>query len=111
MIFIITGIIINTNIARFIIFYENLIIKTLINIIANKSDLGLPFDVSINSEFEKKLKHNNFIFQNGIDLIHEFFNIERKSKNKILSKSVQLLGKNPFINKLFTKVADKGLLL
>ena len=85
-------------------------IKILINIIENKRNLGLPFDESINSEFEKKLKHNNFIFQNGIDLIHEFFNLERKTKNIILSKSIQTLGKNYSINKMFTKIADKGII-
>ena len=84
-------------------------IKILINIIKEKYNLGLPLDESVNSEFEKKLKHKNFIFLNGIDLIHEFFNLERKTKNTILSKSVQLLGKNSYINKIFTSVADKGI--
>ena len=85
-------------------------IKTLINIIKNRFDLGLPLDSSINDEFENILKHKNFIFSNGIDLIHEFFNIERKTKSNILSKSVQFLGKNPSVNKVFTKIADKGIL-
>ena len=57
------------------------------------------------------LKHKNFIFSNGVDLIHEFFNIERKSKNNILSKSVQFFGKRIYqIKKMFTKIADKGIL-
>ncbi len=80
----------------------------LIKIIKKKINLGLPLDKSINFEFEKNLKHKNFIFSNGIDLIHEFFNIERKSKNTFLSKSVQILGQNKIINNFFTKVADKG---
>ena len=68
-------------------------IKILINIIKNKIDLGLPLDSSVNDEFENKSKHKNFIFSNGIDLIHEFFNFERKIKNNILSKSVQFIRK------------------
>ena len=51
--------------------------------IKNRNNLGLSLDYSINSEFENKTKHKNFIFANGIDLIHEFFNFERKIKNNI----------------------------
>ena len=64
-------------------------IKFFINIIKNKIDLGLPIDSSVNYEFEKNQKHKNYIFSNGIDLIHEFFNFERKFKNNFLSKSVK----------------------
>ena len=84
-------------------------IKTLINIIKKKIDLGLAVDSSVNKEFEKKLRHRNYIFSNGIDFIHEFFNFERKFKNNFLSRSVKLLGENPKINKLFTNIADKGI--
>ena len=63
----------------------------------------------LNIEFQNNLKHKNLIFSNGIDFIHEFFNFERKINNKFLSKSVQLLGKNPLMNKIFMNVADKGL--
>ena len=84
-------------------------IKVFINIIKNKIDLGLPIDSSVNNEFEKNLKHKNYIFSNSIDFVQEFFNFERKFNNNILSKSVKILGKNRFINKLFTKVADKGI--
>ena len=83
-------------------------IKTLINIINNKIFLGLPLDSSVGEEFENISKHKNFIFSNSIDLIHEFFNFERKTKNTLLSKSIQKLGKNPSINKMFTKIADTG---
>ena len=84
-------------------------INVFINIIKNKIDLGLPIDSSVNKEFEKNLKHKNYIFSNSIDFVQEFFNFERKFNNNILSKSVKILGKNRFINKLFTKVADKGI--
>ena len=84
-------------------------IKVLLNIIKNKLDLGLQLDSTINKEFEKNLKYKNFIFSNGVDLIHEFFNFERKTKNSVLSKSIQMIGKNSSANKVFIKIADKGI--
>ena len=85
-------------------------IKNLLKIINYKINLGLPLDKSINYEFEKKTKDKNFIFSNAIDFIHEFFNIERKTKNSFLSKSIHVLGNKPSINKIFTVLADKGLI-
>ena len=70
---------------------------------------GLDLDKSIFSEFEKKTKHKNLIFASGIDFIYEFFNLEKKINNKFITRSLKLLGKNNSINKLFIKVADKGL--
>ena len=86
-------------------------IKVLLDIIKDRISLGLSIDSSVNSEFQKNAKHKNFIFSNGIDLIHEFFNIDRKLKSNFLSKSVKLIGKYPKINKIFTKIADTGALL
>ena len=85
-------------------------IKNLVKIIKIRLDVGLPLDSSVNLEFQKKLKHKNFIFSNGIDLIHEIFNIERKMKTSFLSKSVKLISNYPSINKMFTKIADRGVL-
>ena len=85
-------------------------IKILLKIIKRKCDLGLSLDSSVNTEFEDYLKHKNFIFSNGVDFIHEFFNLERKIKNNFLSKSVQFIGKQPVVNKIFSKIADKGIL-
>ena len=84
--------------------------KMLNHIIQNKIDFGLPLDQTLNTEFEKKQKHKNFVFSSGIDLIHEFFNLERKTKNGFLSKSIQYFNKKPVINKIFTKIADEGFL-
>ena len=84
-------------------------IQILINIIKKKIELGLPIDSSVNVEFEKKLKHKNYLFTNSIDLIHEFFNFERKINSHILSKSIKFFGRNPYLNKMFTSIADKGL--
>ena len=86
-------------------------IKILLEIILNKNSLGLPIDSSTNYEFEKKIKHKNLIFLNGIDFVHEFFNFERKINSSLLSRSVQFLGKNSSVNKLFTRIADKGTLI
>ena len=85
-------------------------IKVLSQIIKKRLDLGLLIDSSVSLEFQKKIKHKNLIFSNGIDLIHEFFNIERKTKTNFLSKSVKLVGDQPSINRMFTKIADKGIL-
>ena len=86
-------------------------IKILLDIIVKKQNLGLSLDSSINSEFEKKLKHKNLIFSNGIEFVHEFFNFERKMNSNFVSRSVQFLSKNSNINKFFTKIADKGTLI
>jgi 2-octaprenyl-6-methoxyphenol hydroxylase len=83
-------------------------IKILFDILKNKLDLALPLDSSINVEFEKNVKHKNFIFSNGVDFIYEFFNFERKIKSKFLSRSVQKINNYPFINKVLTKIADRG---
>ncbi len=84
-------------------------INILINIIKEKISLGLILDKSVNIQFEKRTKHKNYIFLEGIDLIHEFFNFERKFKSSVLSRSVKLLGENSGINKIFNKFADKGI--
>ena len=85
-------------------------IKILVAIIKKKNSLGLPLDSSVNKEFEKKLRHKNLIFSSGVGLIHEFFNIERKTKNNVISKTVQIFAKNSLINNVFRKIADKGLI-
>ncbi len=85
-------------------------IKIFSEIIQEKLNLGLPLDKSVNDEFEKKSKHVNLIFSNGIDFIYEFFNFERKMKSKIFSKTVKFLGKNSHLNRRFIKIADNGFL-
>ena len=84
-------------------------IKLLSNIIKDRLDLGLPLDSSINTEFENSAKYKNLIFLNGVDLIHEFFNFERKIKNNFLSKAVQKINNYQLINKAFTKIANEGI--
>jgi 2-octaprenyl-6-methoxyphenol hydroxylase len=43
-------------------------------------------------------------------MIHEFFNIERKMKSNFLIKSLKQISKYPRINKMFTEIADRGIL-
>ena len=86
-------------------------IKTLVDIIKNKQALGLPIDSLVNKEFEDTIKHKNYIFSNGVDLIYEFFNFERKINNSALSKSVKIITKNPYINRLLINFADKGIII
>ena len=85
-------------------------VKSLIVIIQKKIELGLPLDSSVNKDFENSQKHKNFIFANSVDLIYEFFNIERKIKSKILSKSIKVLTKHKSTNEIFKKIADEGII-
>jgi len=85
-------------------------IKVLIKIIDFKIDLGLDLDSSICVEFENKNKHKNYIFSNGIDFIHEFFNLENRMNSNILSKSIKFFANNKISNKFFIKFADEGIL-
>ncbi len=83
--------------------------KILLEIIKKRLNIGLSLDSSVNSEFEKKLKHKNLIFAFGIDLIQEFFNLESKIKNKTISKTVKYFAKNSLFKKFAINFADKGL--
>ena len=86
-------------------------IKEILKLICFKKNLGLPLDSSIFFDFEKKIKHNNYIFSKSIDFIYEYFNFENKLNNTFLSKSAQLLGRNKLLNDSFKKIADQGLIL
>jgi len=83
-------------------------IKIILKIIKKRRDLGLPLDYSVNEEFEKTIRHKNFIFSSSIDLIYEFFNLESKLQSNLLSKSIQLIGKNQGLNKFLKNIADQG---
>ena len=85
-------------------------IKIFSEIIQKKLNLGLPVDLTVNEEFEKKTKHINYVFSSGIDFIYQYFNFERKTKSKVFSKTAKFLGKNLNLNKKFIKIADKGFL-
>ena len=80
-------------------------IKILLDLIKFKLEHGLELDSSICVDFQKKTRHKNFIFSNGVDFIYEFFNLESRMNNPVLSKTVQVLGKNKFANNIFLKFA------
>ena len=84
-------------------------IKELLSIINFKTNHGLIIDRSVCVDFEKKTKHKNYLFSNSIDFIHEFFNLEHQMKTNKLSKAVQFLGQKKLANRIFTKIADNGL--
>ncbi len=84
-------------------------INHLLDLIKFNLNHGLEINSQICLDFENKNKHKNYLFSNGINFFYEFFNFESKTKNTILSKSVQFVGKNKYFNKFFTNLADKGL--
>ena len=84
-------------------------IKLLSDLIDEKINLGLDLDSSLCREFQKKSQSKNFIFLSGIDWIYELFNFESKINSNILSKSINVIGKNKIINSLFKKFADRGI--
>jgi 2-octaprenyl-6-methoxyphenol hydroxylase len=86
-------------------------IMVITKIIKKRFELGLPLDNSVSEEFENNLKHKNYIFSNGIDLIYEFFNFENKINSKVISQSIKYIGKNKVINKFFIKSADEGIIV
>jgi len=85
-------------------------IKTLSKIINNRIDLGLELNYSIYEEFQKITKHLNLVFASGVDLIHEFFQFDKKFKNKYLTRLVKVVGKNKIFKNFFSNYADKGLM-
>ena len=70
---------------------------------------SLNLDSSICEEFESKSKHKNYIFSQGIDFVHEFFNNESNINNDTSIKFVELFANNKIANKFFTKLADEGI--
>ena len=84
-------------------------IKILSELIDKRIKLGLDIDNSICHEFEKNIKDKNYIFSTGIDWIYELFNFENKIKSKLVSKSINIFGKNKYINSFLKRFADIGL--
>tara|TARA_B100001113_G_scaffold337398_1_gene318625 strand:- start:2184 stop:3284 length:1101 start_codon:yes stop_codon:yes gene_type:complete len=84
-------------------------LSILINLIKKKKELGLNLDKTTIEEFEKKTKHYNFLYSNGINLLQDFFKLDSKNKNKITHKLFGLIGKNKFFNKIFMNMADQGI--
>ncbi len=83
-------------------------IKLLSELIDERIKIGLDINSSICRDFQKKAQDKNYIFSSGIDLIYELFHFEAKIKSKLLSKSINIIGKNKFLNSFFKKFADSG---
>ena len=86
-------------------------IKLLSDLIDEKINLGLDIDNSICHEFQKNSQDKNYLFSVGIDWIYELFNFESRINSNLLSKSINIIGKNKTMNSLFKKFADNGLRL
>ena len=84
-------------------------LKVITKIIKNRIDLGMQLDSTTCEEFEKKTRHINFIFSNGIDSIYEFFNFDKSFKDPKLNEILKLIGKNRTLNNMFIKYANEGL--
>ena len=84
-------------------------IKLLSDLIDERINLGLDLDNSICKDFQKKSRDKNFIFSTGIDCIYELFNLESRLNSKLLSKSINLIGNNEFVNTFLKKFADNGI--
>ena len=83
-------------------------IQDLNNLIDLKLKNGLEVDSSICEDFQNITRYKNYLFSSGIDFIYEFFNLETKMNNNIISKSVRLIGKNKFLNRTFKNIANSG---
>ena len=83
-------------------------IQDLSNLIDHKLKNGLEIDNSICEDFQNITRHKNYLFSSGIDFIYEFFNLESKMNNNIITKSVRLIGKNKFLNRTFKNIANRG---
>ena len=83
-------------------------IKLLSKLIDNKINIGLDLDSSLCHEFQKETQDKNYIFSSGIDLIYELFNFESNINTKLISKIINVFGKNKYINSFFKKLADSG---
>ena len=83
-------------------------IRDLIKLIEFKLNNGLELDHTICEDFQNTTRYKNYLFSSGIDFIYEFFNLETKMDNNILSKSVRLIGKNKFLNRTFKNIANRG---
>ncbi len=84
-------------------------IKILSSIIDDRINLGLEIDGSVGNDFEKKVKHLNFIYGSGIDLIYNFFNLDKKLGNSLSDQLFKIFRKNNILNKYATYFSDKGI--
>ena len=84
-------------------------IKLLSKLIDERINAGLDLDVSLCHDFQKNIQDKNYIFSSGIDWIYELFNFESKMNTRLISRTINYIGKRKFINSFFKKFADVGI--
>ncbi len=84
-------------------------LKILINIIHDRIEKGLEFDLSCLKEFENLTKPKNFIFSESINFIHDIFRIKKDFGDENINNLIKKIGKNKLINNFFIRVADQGI--
>ena len=83
-------------------------IKILSKIIDKKNNLGLPVDISVGEEFQKKTKHLNYLYGKAIDAIYEFFKLDSKLNNSMSEPIFNVLNKNSLFKKYSNLFSEKG---
>ena len=84
-------------------------IARLDKLLDNRISLGLPIDKNIYKEFENKTKSYNLTFSLGVDLIYEFFKIDRKLIPNLISKKMfNFINKSQKIKDLGINFANQG---
>ena len=78
-------------------------------LIDEKINLGLEIDQSLLFDFKKKIKHFNFIFATGINIINDFFILDNKLDSKISKNLFNILNKNKIFKKYSNRFADNGI--
>tara|TARA_B100000989_G_scaffold140333_1_gene104391 strand:+ start:3864 stop:4946 length:1083 start_codon:yes stop_codon:yes gene_type:complete len=84
-------------------------IMNLLEIIDNKTSLGLPIDISVAEEFQNANKHFNYTYGKIIDTIYEFFKIDNRLNNSISIPVFNFLNKNETFKKYSNIFSDRGL--
>ena len=84
-------------------------IMNLLEIIDNKTSLGLPIDISVAEEFQNTNKHFNYTYGKIIDTIYEFFKIDNRLNNSISIPVFNFLNKNETFKKYSNIFSDRGL--
>mgnify|MGYP003321752036 CR=1 FL=1 len=81
------------------------------DIIDKNLNLGLSIDNNIYQEFEKISKSYNAVFSLGIDLVYEFFRLNKKFVPKNISEKIfTYINNNQKIKDLSIKFANQGIL-
>ena len=63
----------------------------------------------IKTEFEKKIKHLNYIFGIGINVINDFFKIDNLAGGKFSKNIFKIFNRDIILKKYSIKFADRGI--